>query len=120
MDKDFATSPMTWYDLLSHVQGQQVRLTRRFGIILSSGKQQIFDDAAAGGQSDSSVDGVHLQDVRHLMNARQVCAALQDVRHLVRFSSTLKQLSVSWPMRESIGSAGEDLSDALTRWYLEL
>ena len=64
-ERGFATRPMTWDELQNYVDGQRIRLIRRFVIIQSSGKKRIIDDAADGGQSDSSTDE----------NALQFCSA---------------------------------------------
>ena len=64
--KGFATEPMSWDELQAYVAGQQFRLIRRFVITQSSGKKRIIDDAADGGQSDSSTDE----------NALQFCSAV--------------------------------------------
>ena len=100
--KGFATDPMSWEQLQTYMAGQRFRLIRRFVITQSSGKKRIIDDAADGGQSDSSTDE----------NALQFCSAVQPARHLAHLVQALQDLGQDWPDEESILSAGEDWPDA--------
>jgi len=51
-----ATQLMSHEELIKHLGGKEFRLVRRFVVTQATGKQEIIDDAAAGGQSEVSID----------------------------------------------------------------
>jgi len=101
-DKGFATQPMSYDELVKHLQGEEFRLIRRFVITQATGKQRIIDDAAAGGQSEASTDE----------NILGFCNALQPANHLAALASSLAERGIPWPRGEQVRSGGEDWPDA--------
>jgi len=100
--KGFATKPMTANELREYLQGKRLRLIKRFVITQSTGKKRVIDDAAAGGQSDTSTDE----------NILQFCSAVQPGGHLAQLVAALAELDMQWPEGETIVTAGEDWPDA--------
>ena len=104
-DKGFCTHPMTRSEFLKDIQGRPHRLIPRCVITLSSGKKRIIDDAAVGGQSESSRDA----------NKLVLCTPLRPAQHI---QATLSCLShpqlVAAQVSDSFESGGEDWPDAYT------
>ena len=57
----WCTEPMHWKDFMQLVKGLDIRLIRRFVIQQGTGKLRVIDDAADGGQSDTSEDANKLR-----------------------------------------------------------
>ena len=102
-DKGFCTHPMTRSEFLKDIQGKPHRLIPRCVITQSSGKKRIIDDAAVGGQSESSRDA----------NKLVLCTPLRPAQHI---QATLSCLShpqlVAAQVSDSFESGGEDWPDA--------
>ena len=98
----FCTEPMTRAQLLSTLKGAPHRLIPRCVITQSSGKQRIIDDAAKGGQSDSSSDS----------NKLVLCSPLRPAQH----AQALLHLSSAELLQcregDSLESGGEDWPNA--------
>ena len=93
---------MSHEELVKQLRGEECRLTRRFVITQSKGKQRIIDDAAAGGQSEASTDE----------NMLGFCNALQPAQHLCTLVAELAARDMPCPKNEGVSSGGEDWPDA--------
>ena len=100
--KGWSTPPMSWDELLSATQHRGCRLIRRFAITQSSGKKRVIDDAADGGQSETSEDA----------NKLRLCNALQPAHHLTILRQELAKQRKSLPDDELIHTGTEDWPDA--------
>ena len=80
------------------MQGEPIRLIRKFIITQSRGKCRIIDDAASGGQSVASTDE----------NVLCFCNALQPAYNLSALKAALLRRGFPWPSDGHISSAGED------------
>ena len=102
-DKGFCTYPLTWSELQSRVKGQPFRLIPRCVITQASGKQRVIDDAAKGGQSDTSRDS----------NKLVLCTALRPAQHAQALLSAMTvDGRLSAQAHDSLESGGEDWPDA--------
>lgn len=99
----FCTEPMTRAQLLATLKGAPHRLIPRCVITQSSGKQRIIDDAAKGGQSDSSSDS----------NKLVLCSPLRPAQHaqaMLHYLSSAELLQCR--EGDSLESGGEDWPNA--------
>ena len=91
-EKGWASEPMTWAEMRKATKGRAVRLIRRFAIEQASGKVRVIDDAADGGQSDTSEDA----------NKLKLCGALQPARHAAVATEERGQATRTGPAREGV------------------
>ena len=101
-DEGFAIAPMTLAELDKLLDSKPFRLTRRFVITQAMGKKRVIDDAAGGGQSDTSTDE----------NVLQFCSVLQPACQLAQLARELQRRDMEWPKGETIVTAGEDWPNA--------
>lgn len=102
-DKGFCSYPLTRTELLTKLGGKAHRLVPRCVITQSSGKQRIIDDAAKGGQSETSRDA----------NKLVLCSPLRPAQHVQAVLATLSEEQFLRAQAEdSFESGGEDWPDA--------
>ena len=100
-EKGFCTPAMRREELERTVKGRRYRLIRRFAIE-QGGNYRVIDDAADGGQSESSVDA----------NRLRFCSAVQPAYHVALLANAYAAEGAPLPPGEGIWSGGEDWPDA--------
>ena len=102
-EKGFCTPPLTSQQLQAKLKGAPFRLIPRCVITQASGKQRIIDDAARGGQSETSRD----------CNKLVLCSPLRPAQHVSAVASLMSQSDWGVLMEKAQWwGAGEDWPDA--------
>ena len=101
-ERGWSSPPLTWDALRKQTRGRPINLIRRFAIDQPSGKKRIIDDAAEGGQSETSEDA----------NKVQFCNATQPAKHVAALTEAAKECKLPGMENRPLESGGEDWPDA--------
>ena len=101
-EQGWSSPPLTWDALRKQTRGRPINLIRRFAISQSNGKKRIIDDAAEGGQSETSEDA----------NKVQFCSATQPAKHVAALTEAAKECKLQGMEKRALESGGEDWPDA--------